>query len=80
MHTRIQRWGNSLVLRIPKAFAAEAQLEQDTLVEVKLVDGQLLIVPVTETPVTLEQLLAGVTEENLHRETATGPAIGQEVG
>jgi antitoxin MazE len=80
MHTRIQRWGNSLALRIPKAFAAEAQLEQDTLVEVKLVDGQLLIVPVTEASVTLEQLLAGVIEENLHRETATGPAIGQEVG
>jgi antitoxin MazE len=79
MRTRIQRWGNSLALRIPKAFAAEAQLEQDTVVEVRLVDGKLLIVPVTETSVTLEQLLAGVTEENLHHETDTGPAMGQEV-
>ncbi len=79
MRTRIQRWDNSLALRIPKAFAAEARLEQDTVVEVRLVDGKLLIVPVTETSVTLEQLLAGVTEENLHHETDTGPAMGKEV-
>jgi antitoxin MazE len=78
MRTRIQRWGNSLALRIPKAFAAEVQLEQDTLVEVTLVDGKLLIVPIVEPAVTLEQLLAGVTEENLHREVDSGPAIGNE--
>jgi antitoxin MazE len=78
MRTRIQRWGNSLALRIPKAFAAEMQLEQETLVEVTLVDGKLLIVPIVEPAVTLEQLLAGVTEENLHREVDSGPAIGNE--
>ncbi len=78
MRTRIQRWGNSLALRLPKAFAAEAQLEQNTLVEVTLVDGKLLILPVTEPAMTLEQLLAGVTGENLHREVESGPAIGKE--
>ncbi|MGH8071203.1 MAG: AbrB/MazE/SpoVT family DNA-binding domain-containing protein [Candidatus Entotheonellia bacterium] len=78
MRSRIQRWGNSLALRIPKAFAAEVQLEQGTLVEVTLVDGKLLIVPIVEPTVTLEQLLAGVTEENLHREVEAGPAIGNE--
>lgn len=78
MRTRIQRWGNSLALRLPKAFAAEAHLEQNTLVEVTLVDGKLLILPVTEPAMTLEQLLAGVTEENRHREVDWGPAIGKE--
>ena len=78
MRTRIQRWGNSLALRIPKVFAAEARLEQDTIVEVRLVDGKLLIVPIIEPTMTLGQLLAGVTEENLHREVDPGPAIGNE--
>ena len=37
MRIRIQKWGNSLALRIPKVFAAEARLEQDKFVEVSLV-------------------------------------------
>ena len=40
MKTRIQKWGNSLALRIPKSFAAETHLEQGTLVEVSLHDGK----------------------------------------
>jgi antitoxin MazE len=76
--TRIHRWGNSLALRIPKAFAAEAHLTQDTVVELSLVDGKLVVAPVAESAVTLEELLAGVTEQNLHGEVETGPAAGHE--
>lgn len=79
MRIRIQKWGNSLALRIPKVFAAEARLEQDKFVEVSLVEGKLIIVPAVEPAVTLDQLLAGVTEQNLHREFDVGPAIGNEV-
>lgn len=78
MRTRIQKWGNSLALRIPKSFAAEAHLQQDSQVEVSLVDGRLVVSPV-EPAFTLEHLLAGVTEQNLHREVDTGPATGNEV-
>ncbi len=79
MRTRIQRWGNSLALRIPKAFAVEARLEQDSQVEVSLVNGKLAVSPVVESAPALEQLLAGVNEQNLHHEVDTGPAIGDEV-
>jgi antitoxin MazE len=78
MRTRIQKWGNSLALRVPKAFAAEAQLGQDSAVEISLVNGKLVVSPVAEPAVTLDQLLNGVTEENLHREVDTGPVIGNE--
>jgi antitoxin MazE len=73
MRTRIQKWGNSLALRIPKSFAAEAELDQDALVEVSLVDGKLVVHRVPEPAWSLEQLLAGITEQNLHREVETGP-------
>ena len=79
MKTQVQKWGNSLALRIPKSFAAEAHLEQDSQVELTLAHGGLLIIPIDEPEVTLEQLLAGITDENLHGEVDTGPPVGNEV-
>jgi len=79
MLTQVQRWGNSLAVRIPKPFAIEAGLEQDTPVEMSLVDGRLALTPVAKPRMTLEHLLAQVTEQNLHREVETGPAVGNEV-
>ncbi len=78
MRTRVQKWGNSLALRIPKPFAIEIGLQRNSPVEVSLVDGQLVIVPVVEPALTLEHLLAQVTEDNLHGEIETGPAVGKE--
>jgi antitoxin MazE len=62
VRARIQKWGNSLALRIPKAFAAEAQLEQDSLVEVTLSDGAIVVSRVSEESYTIEQLLEGITK------------------
>jgi antitoxin MazE len=79
MKARIQKWGNSLALRIPKSFAAETHLEQGTLVEVSLHDGKLLLTPLPPPAITLEELLKHVTPQNLHQEVDTGPAVGGEV-
>ncbi len=78
MRTRVQKWGNSLALRIPKTFATEVGLADDTLVEVTLVDGTLVIAPLPASDVTLESLLAGITDDNLHGETETGAMTGNE--
>ena len=43
MKTRVQKWGNSLALRIPKSYAAEARLEPGASVELTLVDGSLIV-------------------------------------
>ena len=78
MRTRVQKWGNSLALRIPKSFAAEVGLGNDTSVELSLEGGRLVVEPVLEPQVTLDQLLAQVTEDNVHHEIDTGPAVGKE--
>ncbi|HZV05682.1 MAG TPA: AbrB/MazE/SpoVT family DNA-binding domain-containing protein [Gemmataceae bacterium] len=78
MKTRVQKWGNSLALRIPKSFAAEAGLEEDAPVELSVVEGKLIVEPVAPKPPTLEELLRDVTDENLHDEWDTGPAAGKE--
>jgi antitoxin MazE len=79
MLTKIQRWGNSLALRIPKAFALDTQLDNDSLVEISLVDGRIIITPIVAPSWTLEELLAGINKNNLHREVDTGVAVGNEV-
>jgi len=79
METRVQKWGNSLALRIPKSFASEIGLQKETSVEISLDDGRLVITPVSRPKPTLKQLLAKVTQENLHHEVDTGTAVGNEV-
>ena len=78
MKTRVQKWGNSLALRIPKSFADEVGLQKGTSVEVSLADGKIVVTPVTKSKLTLEQLLSKVTKENLHHEVDTGSAVGNE--
>ena len=79
MKTRVQKWGNSLALRIPKSFAADAGLCEDAAVELSLVDGALVVTPISPQPLSLDQLLRAVTDENLPGEWNTGPAVGKEV-
>ena len=79
MLTKVQKWGNSLALRIPKAFALDAQLENDSFVEISIVEGQIIITPVVAPSWTLEELLAGINKNNLHNEVDAGFAIGNEV-
>ncbi len=79
METRVQKWGNSLALRIPKAFAAELGLEADAAVDITVEDGQLVLKPQRSGGVTLSSLLKGVTKKNLHAEIHLGPAVGREV-
>jgi antitoxin MazE len=78
METRVKKWGNSLALRIPKPLAIEVGLEDDSPVELSLVEGRLIVEPLVREERSLEQLLAQVTESNLHGETDTGPAVGNE--
>jgi antitoxin MazE len=79
MRTRVQKWGNSLALRIPKAFALEVGLEQDGEVELSVEKGRLVVVPPVTQSYTLDELLAGVRPSNLHKETDWGPPVGKEI-
>lgn len=78
MKTRVQKWGNSLAVRIPKAFAAEAGLQANAAVELSLVDGALVMRPAA-LPLSLDELLRSVTDDNRPGEWDTGPAAGKEV-
>ncbi len=78
MKTRVQKWGNSLALRIPKSFANEVGLQRETPVDISLSEGKLVITPEAKPKPTLKQLLAKVTKDNLHHEVDTGTTVGNE--
>jgi antitoxin MazE len=79
MRARIQKWGNTLALRIPKALADETGLDCDSSVKIYVVDGEIHIVPVEETRYQLESLLGDITAENRHGEVDTEDVVGNEV-
>jgi antitoxin MazE len=80
MKTRIQRWGNSLALRIPKSFAIQAGLHDGAAVDLSLVRGRLVVESAQPQRLRLEELLRGITDENLPGgEWDTGPDVGKEV-
>jgi len=78
MKLKVQKWGNSLALRIPKALAVEANVASGSTVEMSLSNGELKIKPVEDQEYTLDELLSRITAENIHDEVSTGILQGKE--
>jgi len=79
MQTKIQKWGNSLGLRIPKSFAEEAGVGAGSEVDLAVEKGELIVRPVRRVRYALKELLSDVTPDNIHQEVDTGPPVGREV-
>jgi antitoxin MazE len=78
MITKVQKWGNSLGVRIPKSVAQDAELRERASVELRVEGGHLMIVPAGKK-YTLEELVSKITPENRHPETDWGPPVGKEI-
>ncbi len=79
MKTAVQRWGNSLALRIPRTYAAESQISEGSEVELTLKSGSLVIRAIVRKRYSLPDLLKRITPANRHESVATGGAVGREV-
>jgi antitoxin MazE len=81
MKIEFLKWGNSLALRIPKAFAQELGATAGKAANMEVRGGKLLveIAKPKRRRYTLEQLIDGITQENRHRELEWGPPVGNEV-
>ncbi len=78
MRIRLSKWGNSLGLRMPRELARRLGVAEGSQVEMEVSRGRLVISPVEARP-DLAELVAGITPQNLHGETAAGRAVGAEV-
>lgn len=78
MVTKIQKWGNSLGLRIPKSLAKNAGVEEGTEVDISFEGDRLVVQPLQSFRYQLRDLLSEVREDNLHNEIPTGNPKGRE--
>ena len=79
MRVHVQKWGNSLALRIPQPFAKQIHVRKNSIMDLSLKEGKLVLTPVSSRKYTLKELLAKVTPENIHQEIDTGGPRGREI-
>ena len=75
MQTVVQKWGNSLGVRIPSLYVKEFNLKNGHSVEITEEDGKIVIVPARKE---LNEMLSRITEENIHSPIETGGSVGNE--
>ena len=78
MNATVQKWGNSLALRIPHSLAKDIHLHQGSAVEVDVVEGKMVVNPKGQPKYSLSQMLRRVTKRNSHSEYDWGSPVGLE--
>lgn len=78
MVTKLQKWGNSIGVRIPRSIAQDLGVCEGTAVDLKVENGKLLVTPLARPAYRLDELLAGITAANRHDDWDTGKPVGPE--
>ncbi|PPQ31855.1 AbrB/MazE/SpoVT family DNA-binding domain-containing protein [Rhodopila globiformis] len=79
MRVLVRKWGNSASVRIPAAVMEAARLSLDQPVDIREEGGRVIIEPIPEPAFNLADLLAAVSDENIHAEIDFGPPVGKEI-
>lgn len=75
MIAHVQKWGNSLALRIPSGVAKKLHLQVGSPVSIEIEEGCMIVQP---PKYSLEELLKGITPSNLHHQMLEAPSVGNE--
>jgi antitoxin MazE len=79
MFVQLAKWGNTLAVRIPAAYAREIGMSENGQAELSIEHGTLVLKPRHAVPYfDLDEVIARITEDNRHEEIAAGPAVGEE--
>ena len=79
MNVSVQKWGNSLALRIPNSLAKDINVHRGSQVDVIVVDGSMIVNPTKLKKYSLSLLLKGISKSNIHSESDWGTSQGKEV-
>jgi antitoxin MazE len=79
MQVRVQKWGNSLAVRIPKPLAKDAAVSEGTVLNLAVSDGRVIATPVETKNLSLRALLSKINKKNLHGEVDFGRPAGCEI-
>lgn len=75
----VQKWGNSLAIRIPVALAGQIEVGDGTEVEMVVREGELVVRPKRIPALSLRELLVDCKPSQLHGEMDFGENVGREV-
>ncbi len=79
MKTKIQKWGNSLAVRVPKGIAEQVGVKSNDVLEMNVEDGKIVLLPEVAVAYNLDDLLKGITDGNLHSAVDSGEPVGREI-
>lgn len=79
MQTRVYEWGDRFGVRIPRGLAEEGGLGPGMEVSLSAANGELVVQPALPTRLCLDDLLAAVSESNIHSSVETGSVVGAEM-
>ena len=79
MQVQVQKWGNSLAVRIPKPLAEDADVKEGTVLNLAVSEGRVIATPVRRKKLSLKRLLAKVDRKNIHKEVDFGAPVGREI-
>ena len=78
MNATVQKWGNSLALRIPKSLAKDVDIHQGSVVELEVVEGEMVMTPKKTKKLSLARMLRDVNKSNLHSVYEWDSVTGKE--
>lgn len=79
LKAKVQKWGNSMALRLPKPIVQEVGMKEGGLVDLSVSRGKLLVLPIKKPEYSLKKLLKAIRPQNIHREIDTGQPVGNEI-
>ena len=77
MEATVQKWGNSLGIRIPNLIVREFSLKNGSVVNINDNGNEIVIKPVKKSK--LSEMLDKINDQNLHQETDWGKPVGNEI-
>ena len=77
MEATIQKWGNSLGIRIPNFIVRELALKNGLVVDIKDNGNEIIIRPVKKS--RLSEMLEKINDANIHQEVETAGPVGNEI-
>ena len=78
MEIKVQKWGNSLAIRIPKSYAKDIDITQGSVINISKDKDTILLKPKKKKE-KLQELLSKIEEVDIHEEIDFGDSAGSEI-
>lgn len=79
MQVHIRKTDEGLVIPVPETLASASELTENSVVEIALKNGKIVVSDPDEPIYDIEAMIASITNENRHAEISTGRPVGSEV-